>query len=163
MIYATSSGLAVVFVIILMSLFIIWSRKETVYRFLSIIIAVMALPFAAVNLAFTLGWAVPAFPMITAPPGEYDILGAKIIDQKAIYLFLDTGNEPRNYMMFWDQKFANDLQKALNRNLEGLQLLIPYEFSWNTNKNKLKELPPPKFLPDKPNQRPNKNTPSFEA
>ena len=90
---------------------------------------------------------------------EAKVLGSYILDGSGIYLWLlfpGTG-EPRYYMLPWDQKTAQALQKAIEDNAQqhggGIVMQLPFERSWDKRDPVFHALPQPK-LPDKGGQPP---------
>jgi hypothetical protein len=159
---ASTAWLAITLLISAMALIVVWSRRQTLYRSLAVATALLSAPAAALSLASTLGWAVPVVPMLTAPGGDFLVLGAKIVQGEGIFVLLDIGSgEPRHYRLPWDQKLADKLQDILDDpNKGGVMLKIPYEPSLDTNAAQFWPLPQPKALPDKPPQKP---APHFDA
>lgn len=77
--------------------------------------AYVALPLAAL-LAAGVVYAPTGMPRFTEPPpGQYAVLGAKIVVEKAIYVLLDDGDsEPTYYVLPYTQGKASELQAALD-------------------------------------------------
>lgn len=135
----------------LMAVFAIWSRKSSHGRTASWLSFFAMSPAAAGFLVISLGWPTP---LLTAPGGEYDVLGVKMILQRGIYVLLDKGDEPRYYWLPWNRQMADELQKAMEEKREGADVRLtmpPFEFSWE-RRPQVYTLPPPKVLPDKPPQ-----------
>jgi len=131
-----------------------WSRRQTKARALGIITFLAGSPVAAFAVAVCLGWPMPLIAGITGPSGDYTVLGSKLIPGQAIYVLIDVGNEPRYYVLPWDQGAAETLQDASD-NGSGVNVTVPpMEFSWEQRKPlSFHELPQPKVLPDKPRQQ----------
>jgi len=151
---AATAWLAITLLISAMALIVVWARRRTFYRALAVTIAILSAPAAALALASALGWAVPMVPVLTAPGGDWQVLGAKIAQGEGIFVLLDTGGgEPRHYRLPWNQKLADRLQDILDDpDKGGIMLKIPYEPSLDTNAAQFWPLPQPKALPDKPPQ-----------
>ena len=151
---AATAWLAITLLISAMALIVVWSRRRTLYRSLAVATALLSAPAAALALASALGWAVPMVPVLTAPGGDWQVLGAKIVQGEGIFVLLDTGGEPRHYRLPWDQKLADKLQDILDDpDKGGVMLKIPFEPSLDTNAAQFWPLPQPKALPDKPPQK----------
>jgi len=151
---AATAWLAITFLISAMALIVVWARRQTLYRALAVTIALLSAPAAALALALALGWAVPMVPVLTAPGGDFLVLGTKIVQGEGIFVLLDTGGgEPRHYRLPWGQKLADKLQDILDDpNKGGVMLKIPYEPSLDSNAAQFWPLPQPKALPEKPVQ-----------
>jgi hypothetical protein len=158
---ATTAWFAITLLISAMALIVVWTRRQTFYRALAVVVALLSAPTAALVLASALGWAVPIVPVLTAPGGDFLVLGAKIVQGEGIFVLLDTGGEPRHYRLPWDQKLADRLQDLLDDpDKGGIMLQIPFEPSFDPNAARFWPLPQPKALPDKP---PRPSAPHFDA
>jgi hypothetical protein len=159
---AATLWLAIMLLISSMALIVAWTRRQTLYRSLAVAIALLSAPVMALALTSALGWAVPMFPLLTVPGGDFLVLGAKIMQGEGIFVLLDLGGgEPRHYRLPWDQKLADKLQDMLDDpDKGGIMLNIPYEPSLDTNAAQFWPLPQPKALPNKPPQKP---APHFDA
>jgi len=151
-------AMLLIFVCGLLATFAIWSRRETKVRWLSVAGFIMAAPVIVVALSFTLGWPVPLIAGLNAPPGDWQVLGSKMIAGDGIYLLLDSGDTPRHYKLPWDKKMSDKLQELLDGQQNGekgdLRMKMPpFEFSWSRkNPPEFYAMPQPKVLPDKPRQ-----------
>lgn len=134
--------------------FAVWSRGNTRLRFASVIGFLITSPVIAIGLSFTLGWPVPMFSGINAPPGDWPVLGSKMVVGEGIYVLLDTGDVPRHYVMPWSKATSDKLQELLDSENGGVRMKMPpFEFSWEQRKPpEFYALPQPKVLPDKPRQ-----------
>lgn len=85
---------------------------------------------------------------------DADVLGSRVVEGKAIYLWLGLPGEPepRAYVLPWNLETAKELQKAVEEAAKDggqARAQLPYEFSWEKREPKFYALPQPK-LPDKP-------------
>jgi hypothetical protein len=88
--------------------------------------------------------------------GESDakVLGSYLVEGTGIFLWLQLPavTEPRYYVLPWDQKTANALQKAVEENAashgSGVIMQLPFERSWDKREPVFHPAPQPKF-PDK--------------
>lgn len=82
-----------------------------------------------------------------------NVLAARMREGVAIYLWLmlPGENEPKYYAIPWDQKLAEDLNRAMKEQKEGdgLGMKLPFERSWDQRERKFYPIPQPK-MPDKP-------------
>jgi hypothetical protein len=90
---------------------------------------------------------------------EAKVLGSYMLEGRGIYLWLllpETG-EPRYYVLPWEQKIANALQKAIEDNAQqhgsGVVMQLPFERSWDKRQPEFHPLPQPK-LPEKGGSEP---------
>lgn len=90
---------------------------------------------------------------------EATVLGSYMLEGSGIYmwLLLPGTAEPRYYVLPWDQKTANALQKAIEENARqhggGIVMQIPFERSWDKRDPVFHPLPQPK-LPEKRGEPP---------
>jgi len=84
-------------------------------------LVLFSLPASCLIAAVAL-WIPTGSPRFTKPPqGDYVVVGAKIVVDKAIYVLLDTGDVPTYYVLPYSTAAANQLQDALDaRNGEGV-------------------------------------------
>lgn len=134
---------------------IVWSRRETALRGLVMVAFFVVLVGAAFNTLVTLGHHRPvsyeALRMGYRGDLRAILLGHKMIEGKAIYLYLDRPGEPLAIELPWSDRTAEQLQEALRRLKRGqrMQVIIPYEHSFGKGSPQFRPLPQPKFLPDK--------------
>jgi hypothetical protein len=92
--------------------------------------------------------------LLRASDQEAKVLGSYMLEGSGIYLWLQLPavREPRYYVLPWDQKTANALQKAIEDNAQqhggGVVMRLPFERSWDKRDAEFHPLPQPK-LPDK--------------
>lgn len=131
--------------------FAIWSRRTTRARGLAVGAFLLASPVAAGCLASALGWPIPVLNGVTAPAGDWTILGNKMIVGRGIYLLIDVSDrEPKYVVLPWSKELSEKLQDLMNKG-EVPQLVVPpFEFSWNQKETDIQPMPQPKWLPDKP-------------
>lgn len=94
--------------------FAAWSRYPTKARGLTVAAFALSLPISGALILHARGWSAPVVPyLVTIPEGELDVLGAKMVPEVAIYIWLDVGGSPRAFELPWDAKTASELQRAL--------------------------------------------------
>lgn len=85
-----------------------WFRRAWLLPF----IGALTLYIAPIPLGLPQFWSPPA--------GKYNVVGAKIIPNVAIYALLDNGaSQPRYYKLPYSAKQANALQNAMDHNADG--------------------------------------------
>ncbi|TPI86430.1 hypothetical protein [Mesorhizobium sp. B2-8-9] len=142
-----------------MALIAIWARRPTAARTLAVLSLLLFSPIAGAAVWLCLGWPVPYVEGLTVKPGKHMILGVKALIGDGIYVLLDLGGEaPRYYKMPWNDRTAEQMQKALDERAAGGEgstagvEVKPFEFSWDTHPPQFWADPQPKVLPDKPHQ-----------
>jgi hypothetical protein len=108
---------------------------------------------------FSLGHPAPWVQTINVPGGKYTVLGVKMVQDVAIYVWLDFGAEhPRYFALPWSNETADKMQGLLDKQrrgeIPGFELEIPYEFSWDDSPPQFHEKPQPRRVPDKPLEEP---------
>lgn len=91
-----------------MALLAVWSRRPSHYR----LAAVLCLPLAAC-VAYGALLVPLGKPTASVPPGEYNVLGARIDIDQAIYVLLDAA-EPIYVRLPYSKEAAERLQEAMN-------------------------------------------------
>lgn len=134
---------------------VVWSRKNTWVRGAAVAIYFALMPLVVGSAFFSLGHPAPWVQMVTVPGGKYLVLGVKMVQDVAIYVWLDFGEEhPRYFAMPWDNATADKMQEMLDAQrrgeIPGFELEIPYEWSWDENPPQFHPLPQPRRVPDKP-------------
>lgn len=138
----------------------IWSRKETWVRGAAVAGFFALAPVIGGAALYALSHPAPYYPAITAPGGEYTVLGVKMVQDEAIYIWLDFGAEhPRYFALPWDNEMANRLQEMLDKQrhgeIPGFRMKIPYEHSWDTHPPQFHPLPqPPAPIPKRRQEEP---------
>lgn len=156
--WAITAWLGLVIVLGVLATVAIWARGYTRARGLAVAGFLAAMPIAATALGASLGWPIPLINGITAPEGDWPVLGAKIIAGEGIYVLIDAGDEPRYYYIPWDQDTAEDLQGMMNNQEEMRVIIPPFEPSWTIHPPTFQPEPQPPILPDKPEEE----TPRYE-
>lgn len=136
----------------------IWSRRETKMRVLTLVSFLAFMPAVAGVGFFAMSHPAPWLQTITVPGGDYTVLGVKMVQDVAIYVWLDFGkNHPRYFALPWDNKTADQLQGLSDQqkygDIPGFKMVIPYEWSWDKSPPQFHPLPQPKMMPDKPPQQ----------
>ncbi len=135
----------------------IWSRQDTWVRGAVVAGWVAFMPLVAGSVFFSLSHPAPWVQTITVPGGEYTVLGTKMVQDVAIYVWLDFGADtPRYFALPWNNDTANRMQELLDQQrygeIPGFSLTIPYEWSWDRNPPQFHPLPQPRAMPGKPPQ-----------
>ena len=93
----------------------IWSRRNSWVRGAAVIAFVATLPVIAANGFFALSHPAP-YQLSIVPDGKYRVRGVKLVQDKAIYLLLDFGQDAPRYFSFpWSNKLADEIQRMMNR------------------------------------------------
>jgi hypothetical protein len=132
--------IAVLCLFILMAWLTIWSRKQSPARMWAIVIALVATPTIAAASFEALSYPRPLWAMWDMQ-GEYRVLGAKLVQNSGIYLYVETdATEPRSIVLPWNTEQARKVQDLLDEPQTGGQFMMKYEFTWETRD-------PPQFYP----------------
>ena len=106
--------------------------------------------------------------MLRGAGGEARVLGSYLVEGDGVFLWvqLPENKEPRYYKLPWDEKVAQALQEAIQKNSNqhgpGVAMKLPFERSWSREDPKFYPLPQPK-LPDKPYERQQQPTTLYQA
>lgn len=135
----------------ILAILAIWARRETRIRIAAVAMFLAAAPASLGALWLSLGWPVPIITGVTAMPGEYLVLGSKMIAGDGIYVLIDAGGSvPRYYRIPWSKGIADRLQDLLDGGGAGVIMKLPsHERSWDQSPPQFWALPQPKALPDK--------------
>lgn len=148
MMFALSSWLFLTFGLGMAALFSVWSRRETKYRFLSVVAVVTGSLISAGAIASSMGWAMPCKYNLG---GQYDVIGYSMVPDEVIYLFISTSYGPKACSVPWSTTKAQQLQDGEGEEGNGSQLNIP------NNPFSGKEAPqvwnPPPTPPEHPKER----------
>ncbi|OCP19376.1 MULTISPECIES: hypothetical protein [unclassified Ensifer] len=133
----------------------IWSRRDTWGRLLTVLLFIVGLPAIAIVAVESLGWHKPLALVWDFQPGEHRVLAAKLVQDEAIYLYIDDPirSEPRPIILPWSNDMANRIQKLqdeANPDANG-QFIMRYEPSLDTHAPQFHPLPQPPALPPKRN------------
>jgi hypothetical protein len=85
--------------------------------------------------------------------GDHRVLAVKMVQDEAIYLYLDAGrSEPWPVLLPWSNEAANRIQKLQDEaSPESLgQFIFSYEPSLDVHRPQFHPLPQPRLLPPKP-------------
>jgi hypothetical protein len=78
--------------------------------------------------------------------GDYRVLAAKMVQDKAIYIYIDdeTRVEPRPLLLPWDNDTANAIQRALDGAPDGSEgeFMMSYEPSLDMTEQQFHAVPP---------------------
>lgn len=138
----------------LMAWMTIWSRWQSPVRFASVLLAILATPAIAAASFEALSYPRPLWAMWDMS-GEYRVLGAKLVQDSGIYLYVEITDEiePRSVVLPWNNEQAKKLQDLMDDPTSGGQFMMKYEFSWE------KRDPPQFYPPPQPPVLPPKVTP----
>lgn len=135
----------------------IWSRRDTWARHAAIGLFGLGLPLIVAAGIQSLGNHRPMGLAWELRAGNHRVLAAKMIQDEAIYLYMDAGrDEPWPLMLPWDNESANRIQK-LQEEAQGDangQFMLQYEPSLDIHAPQFHPLPQPQLLPPKPQQVP---------
>lgn len=136
----------------------IWSRRDTWGRLATVLLFLVGLPAIAAVAVESLGWHKPLALVWDLPRGEHRVLAAKLVQDEAIYLYIDdpVRSEPRAIVLPWSNETANRIQKLQDeagRDANG-QFMMRYEPSLDTHAPQFHPLPQPPALPPKPSPPP---------
>jgi len=127
----------------------IWSRWADRGRFAAIGLFILSLPLLAGAALESLSWSRPIWAMWSLN-GDYRVLGAKMIKDEAIYLYVDQDGEPRSVRLPWDDRQAERLQDLFADPNNGGQAMMKFEWSWDIARPpNFYPIPQPPAIPDK--------------
>lgn len=130
----------------------IWSRKDTPARPAAMLLFLVGIPVVAAAGIEALGHHRPLWTTWQLEPGDHRALAVKMVQDRAIYLYLHTGREePWPLRLPWDNEVANAIQRALDEAPQGRegQLMLRYEHSWDIHPRQFHPLPQLPALPAK--------------
>ena len=136
----------------------VWSRRETMARVAAVILFLGGIPAIAAAGIESLGWHKPLELSWDLEPGDHRVLAAKMVQDEAIYLYLDDPDrmEPRPVTLAWANDLANRIQKLQDEadpDAKG-QFIMRYERSFDIHAPQFHPLPQPPVLPPKPRPEP---------
>ena len=144
----------------------IWSRAGTWARPAAVTLFLVGLPLIAAAGVHSLGHHRPINLAWELGKGEYLILGVKMEQDRAIYLYLEAPDrlEPWPLVLPWDNETANEIQKAMDGSEgEGTdgdgKMMMNYDPSLDDNPLQFHPLPQHPVLPAKPSPQ---QAPHFE-
>lgn len=154
MTYVAWLGLIVVALFAAAASTAIWSRRDTWGRSAAMALFLGGVPLVAAAGVESLGWHKPLFLAWDLEPGDYRVLAVKMVQDRAIYLYLDDPGrmEPRPIVMPWSNDAANRIQKLVDEagpENQG-QFMMRYERSLDVQGPQFHPLPQPPALPPKP-------------
>jgi len=129
--------------------FVIWSRKETRIRLAAVLIFAATIYGSYYASQYPLSWPAPISQGYD--PGQYKMLGVKMLAGQGIYMLIDNGVKAPRYFKFpWNKEMADKIQDMLdNPENQGIQMVLPFEWSWDQNPPQLHPVPRHKVMPDK--------------
>ena len=135
----------------------IWSRRGTWGRPAAIALFLVSLPMIAAAGVQSLGQHRPLNLAWELPAGDHRVLAVKMIQDQAIYLYLDTPDrlEPWPLVLPWSNETANRLQKLQDEATQEAQgqFVLRYDPSLDVNPRQFHPLPIPQMMPPKPRQQ----------
>ncbi len=127
----------------------IWSRWADRGRWAAVSLFILGLPLLAAASLESLSWSRPMWAMWDIN-GDYRVLGAKMIKDVAIFVYIDTNDEPRSVRLPWDDRQAERLQDLFADPNNGGQAMMHFEWSWDIERPpNFYPLPQPPAMPDK--------------
>jgi hypothetical protein len=123
-------GLLVVTLFACVAHLAIWSRRDTFGRPAAVALFVVGLVAVPVAFADSLSYPKPfAAAWEIDPTKEYIVLGAKMQQDVAIWIYLDVpGGEPRSYRLPWSNETASALQQAMDEAPEGMNGMALFRY-----------------------------------
>jgi hypothetical protein len=141
----------------------LWAPRRVLPKVAALLLALALLPTAYAAYAGLLSKPKPVqLEWWMASADEATVLASSIREGDGIYLWLQLAgiDEPRSYVLPWDQEMAQQLQDAMReaeQNDSRLAMRLPFEPSLDDREPKFYALPqpamPPKDLTDPPPQR----------
>lgn len=131
----------------------VWSRRDCWGRPAAVALFLVGTPAIAAAGVQLLGHHRPMAFVWELAPGDHRVLAAKMVQDEAIYLYLDGArSEPWPLMLPWDNEAANRIQQLQDkaRPESHGQFMLRYEPSLDTHAPQFHPLPQPPLLPPKP-------------
>ena len=131
----------------------IWSRRDGWGRPAAIAVFLLGLPVIAAAGLQLLGHHRPMALAWEIPAGDHRVLAVKMVQDEAIYLYLDAGrHEPWPVLLAWSNEAANRIQKLQEEGRADShgQFMLRYEPSLDIHRPQFHPLPQPPALPPKP-------------
>jgi hypothetical protein len=151
--YAVWLTLAVVALFAAAAWLAIWSRRDTWARPAAVVLFLAAMPTIAMAAVESLGWHRPIEFVWDLDQGDYRVLAAKMVQDKAIYIYIDDDKrvEPRPLLLPWDNDTANAIQRALDGAPDGSEgeFMMSYEPSIDMTEQQFHAVPPEPAPPPK--------------
>lgn len=130
----------------------IWSRRDSWARPAAVALFLLGMPAVAAAGLQLLGHHRPMALAWDLSAGDHRVLGVKMVQDDAIYLYLDAGRtEPWPVLLPWSNEAANRIQKLQDEarpDSQG-QFLMRYEPSLDLHRPQFHPLPQPPLLPPK--------------
>ena len=131
----------------------IWSRRDSWGRTAAVVLFLLGLPVIAAAGLHLLGHHRPMALAWEIPAGDHRVLAVKMVQDEAIYIYLDAGrSEPWPVLLAWSNEAANRIQKLQEEappDSHG-QFMLRYEPSLDVHGPQFHPLPQPPALPPKP-------------
>lgn len=138
----------------LITIVAIWSRTNNRLRAFSVFLFILIIPTSGALLLAPLGRPIPYVNGVTIPSGDWAVLGAKIEQNKAIYVLIDLGRRPVFAVLPWSAKQASQIQDIMDdpELKDGMRIeVLPYAPSLEDRPPpRIYAKPQPKLLPPKP-------------
>jgi hypothetical protein len=138
---------------------VVWSRRRLALRVMATVLSAILVSLFGASIVELLGRPKPVrLEWVERQGADADVLGSRLVEGKAIYLWLGFPGEPepRAYVLPWNPETAKELQKAIEEAAKDggqARARLPFEESWEKREPKFYALPQPK-LPDKPSSPP---------
>jgi hypothetical protein len=140
----------------------IWAPRQLAVKLGALCCATLFMPLGYLGLSDLLSRPKPvALEWWLGQADEATVLGSQMREGNSLYLWLQVAGspEPRAYRLPWDQRLAEELQKAIEeaaRNGTQVQMRLPFEASLDRREPKFYAPPqpalPPKDLTQPPAQ-----------
>ena len=131
----------------------IWSRRDCWGRPAAVALFLLGVPVIAMAGLQLLGHHRPMALAWELPAGDHRVLAVKMVQDEAIYVYLDAGrSEPWPVLLPWSIEAADRIQKLQDeaRPDSHGQFMLRYEPSLDVNGPQFHPLPQPPLLPPKP-------------
>lgn len=127
-----------------------YARRQTWARPLALTVFVVMSPLLMLGALESMGWNKPTWAAWDMG-GDFLVLGSKIIEGEAIYLYVDLqdGGEPRALQLPWDENTAKELRELLMDPENNGMAIMRYEWSWDSSGAQFHPMPQPLFMPPK--------------
>lgn len=140
---------ATVTVVIAFAWLTVWSRRDTSWRHVAVVAAILACPALAAAIVDVLGWHRNIY-FDWRLSGDHTVLAHKAVRGKAVYLYIDTpaSVEPHAVYLPWSEKtekLLEELEAAQRKRPDGLAVM-KFEHSWDQNPPQFHELPQPMLI-----------------
>ncbi len=136
----------------------VWAPRKVWVKVSALVTTALFLPAAYISLADLLSRPKPIeFEWGDLDVAEAAVIGASMKENEAIFLWLGIEGleEPRAYVLPWDQEMAQqlyDAQRSAEAEGNGVRMSMPFERSWDKRERRFYAAPQPP-VPDKHRQK----------